>query len=455
MTGSPGKEGVRRDGYGPTSPIVGERGARTRRRIVAETLTLFETQGFHGTSVEGIAKAAGTSRATLYQYFASKEEIFVELLDECGSALMRVVRRIGPLGPTRLGFDNLHWWLGEWTYVHDKYATMFAQWAGIESTGQTIRPLVLGFSQAYDARIARRLETCELHGLAPTDAAIALTSIMHRFNYFRHLGLISTPGPDTLLDGLAVTVQLVLFPETPPDVFPVRPSAFPLVEPHPAPPPGRTTPHPDTPRIVDRTSDLRPRAARTARRLIDAGAVLFAERGYHATAVDDIAAASGHARGTFYKYFDEKLDLLLQLTLECGAAMGPLAASFAALDPADPDRRPLRDWLTDYLAFRARYVGVLRAWLEGTSRDPRLLDAVGEVAAELRDAALAVFARADRPYPIEPPIAAAVLGALLERMPEAIAERAADRPDAQIVEVMAAVIERGLLGASALGIAAL
>ena len=114
MTAQSENETFRREGYGPTSPAVGERGARTRQRIVEETLRLFEAQGFHATSVDGIAKAAGTSRSTLYQYFESKEQIFVELLDECGSALMRVVRRIGPLGPTRLGFDNLHWWLGEW-----------------------------------------------------------------------------------------------------------------------------------------------------------------------------------------------------------------------------------------------------------------------------------------------------------------------------------------------------
>jgi len=437
MTGTADRESLRRGGYGPTSPVVGERGARTRRRIVAETLTLFETQGFHGTSVDGIAKAAGTSRATLYQYFASKEEIFVELLDECGSALMRVVRRIGPLGPTRLGFDNLHWWLGEWTYVHDKYATMFAQWAGIETSGRRIRPMVIGFSQAYDARIARRLETCELDGLSPADAATAVTSIMHRFNYFRHLGLITGTNPDALLDGLAAAVQLVLFPNTPPEVFPVRAGATRV-------PPGvRTAVRSGTSVLTDRTANLRPRAARTARRLIDAGAALFAERGYHATGVDDIATASGHARGTFYKYFDEKLDLLLQLTRECAIAMGPLAESFAALEPGDTDRRPLRAWLADYLAFRARYLGVLRAWLEGTSRDPRLLAVVADVAADLREAALTVF---DRDCPIDPPVAAAVLGALLERMPDALTEQAADRPVSEIVELMATVIERGLLG---------
>ena len=131
---------LRRDGYWPASPVVGRRGARTRQRIVVETLKLFETQGFHSTSVDAIAKAAGTSRATLYQYFESKDQIFVELLDECGAALMRVVRRLGALGPTSEGFDNLHWWLGEWAWVYDKYATMFVQWASIDTPDTDPRP---------------------------------------------------------------------------------------------------------------------------------------------------------------------------------------------------------------------------------------------------------------------------------------------------------------------------
>jgi AcrR family transcriptional regulator len=449
MASEPGNAGFRREGYGLTSPVVGARGARTRQRIVAETLNLFEARGFHDTSVEEIARAAGTSRATLYQYFGSKEEIFVELLDECGSALMRVVRRIGPLGPTRLGFDNLHWWLGEWAYVYDKYATMFAQWAGIEAEGNTVRPLVTGFARAYDARIARRLETCDLRGLAPMDAATALTSIMHRFHYFRHLGLLSAPAPETLLDSLAVTLQLVLFPDTDPALFPASPAFAARV---PAPPPYPAGYRPGELLIGDRTAGLRPRAATTARRLIDSGATLFAERGYHATGVDDIATGSGHARGTFYKYFDEKLDLLLQLTGECAAAMRPLAAAFAALPPGDAGRDALRRWLADYLRFRARYLGVLRAWLEGTTRDPRLLTVVGGVAADLRNAVLTVFARAQGPATVNPvnpadPLAAvAVLGALLDRMPEALAERTVERTPTDTVEVLARVIERGLLG---------
>jgi AcrR family transcriptional regulator len=442
MTAQSENETFRREGYGPSSLAVGERGARTRQRIVEETLRLFETQGFHATSVEGIAKAAGTSRSTLYQYFESKEQIFVELLDECGSALMRVVRRIGPLGPTRLGFDNLHWWLGEWAYVYDKYATMFVQWASVDTPGTSVRPLVTGFTHSYNTRIAARLESSGITGMTAVDAAVAMTSIVHRFNYFRHMGLMPHRfTADQLLDGLAVFVQLLLFPDTPLEVFSV-------VE---LPPSASRRPESLVPsneafaQLPDRLAGVRPRAAATVRRLLDASALLFADRGYHGTGVDDVVSEAGFARGTFYKYFDEKLDLLLQLTRECADDMQALVSGFARIDPASPGGpAQLRDWMAGYLPFHARYLGVMRAWLEGTSRDPRLLAVVRESTRDMHLAALQVLGRVSRPHPLDPDVAAVIQGALLERMPEEVLQQDPDRPAADTVELIAAVMERGL-----------
>ncbi|GAB2983216.1 TetR/AcrR family transcriptional regulator [Amycolatopsis acidiphila] len=433
-------ETLRREGYGPTSLVVGQRGARTRQKIVEETLRLFESQGFHATSVDSIAKAAGTSRSTLYQYFESKEQIFVELLEECGSALMRVVRRIGPLGPTRLGFDNLHWWLGEWAYVYDKYATMFVQWASVDTPGTSVQPLVTGFVRSYDERIARRLESSEIAGLDPLDAALAMTSVVHRFNYFRHMGL--TPhrlSSEQLLDGLAVFVQLMLFPDTPLEVFDSieRPPRSKARAVRAAGKPGEEIP--------DRVAGLRPRAAATVRQLIDAGARLFADRGYHGTGVDDVVAEAGFARGTFYKYFDEKLDLLLQLTRECAIDMQESVARFARIDPAAPDGpRLLREWLTGYIPFHTRYLGVMRAWLEGSLQDPRLLGVVARSTRDMHLAALKVLAKVDRPHPLDADLAAVLQGALLERVPEAALQQDAARTPEAVVELIAAVMERSL-----------
>jgi len=438
---------LRRQGYWPSSPVVGTRGARTRQRIVAEALRLFEAQGFLATSVDSIAKAAGTSRAALYQYFESKEQIFVELIEECGSALMRVARRIGPLGPTRSGFDNLHWWLGEWAWVYDKYATVFAQWASIEAPGTAVRPLVAGFVRSYNARIAARLESSGVTGLDPADAALALTSTVHRFNYFRH-GTATLPPAEEAVDGLAVVMQLMLFPDTPAEALAdlagraattVRGLARrPLVGlDDPGPPAG------------GRPEELSPRAAATVHKIMEAGGRLFAERGYHGTSVDDVVAEAGFARTTFYKYFDEKADLLGRLADECSQAIVELTRRMALITVSPDGAAELRRWLADYLHFYRRYLGVFRAWVEGAAVDPRLVAAAERAYAARAAAVRAVLGRVVRPYLLDLGVASIVFLAVLDRLPQAVWDADPGAADARVIELMAAVVERGLLNDTA------
>ncbi|WP_299950568.1 TetR/AcrR family transcriptional regulator [uncultured Modestobacter sp.] len=435
-------EGVlRRSSYGPTSPMVGQRGARTRERIVSEALTLFAAQGFHGTSVHDISAAAEISRATFYQYFESKEEIFVQLLDECGGALVDVVRQLGPLGPTAEGFGNLYSWLLAWGQIYDKYSTMFVQWANVDSSGTAIRPLVTGFVESFDARVARRLKQTDLEGLSAPDAAVVLTSVVNRFNYLRHV----TSSPTTDLEGpshhLAVILQTVLFPSTPVEVTrralggqpdwsrPRAPSAAAGAAPVPGDVPDRFTP-------------LTARGATTVRELMDAGGRVFAERGYQRANVDDIVGVAGFARGTFYKYFDEKLDLLVALSDQCRGEAVQIAHTFEDVEPGDGEA--LRAWLTEYVDFHSRYVGVIRVWLERTPNHPALDRDRVLVLEAMRRALYAHLERVPRSQPLDLRVAEVFQVALLERLPETYRPRAKRGRTPQMVELMAQVLERGL-----------
>lgn len=49
-------------------------------RILAAASELFTRQGFHGTSTREIAALAGVSLGNIYNYFGTKEELFVSLL---------------------------------------------------------------------------------------------------------------------------------------------------------------------------------------------------------------------------------------------------------------------------------------------------------------------------------------------------------------------------------------
>lgn len=58
-----------------------------------------------------------------------------------------------------------------------------------------------------------------------------------------------------------------------------------------------------------RTLSTKGKATRLA--LEDAARTLFAERGFHGTTLSDITAAAGKSPAAFYRYFDDKEDLLV------------------------------------------------------------------------------------------------------------------------------------------------
>lgn len=56
-----------------------------------------------------------------------------------------------------------------------------------------------------------------------------------------------------------------------------------------------------------------PKGKKTSEKIIRAGRQLIIEKGYHKVVADDIAKSAGFSVGTFYSYFKDKRDLLIQL----------------------------------------------------------------------------------------------------------------------------------------------
>lgn len=437
---------VRRASYGPSSPAIGARGASTRSKITEVSLELFGRLGYFDTSVDAIAKGAGVSRATLYQYFKGKDEIFLELLNECGSALFRVARRIGPLGPDEVGFDNLNWWLGEWSWVFDKYSTMFVQWTAIASSDTKVRPEITRFVRSYNHRVAERLGASGLRGLDQEVAAMTMTALVHRINLFVHTNRAYGRTAKDAVDTLSVFLQLMLFPDTPPAVL----TSLRL---H-----GSTNPAadvdavelPDEPTveglsISERTASLSKRAVATVTALAEAGAAQFRARGYRSTSVDDIVEAADVARGTFYKYFSDKQDLLAAVAAEIYGAGKAFADRISHVDPIT-EEPTLRHWLATYVEFYDRYSGCIEAWAEAATDDPTIVG-IGEHGQVLMDLGAArMLIRRPGPYPFDPLVSALILRALVTRVPQAALDLPEPIDGDGLVELLISCLQRGFFG---------
>ena len=108
-----------------------------------------------------------------------------------------------------------------------------------------------------------------------------------------------------------------------------------------------------------------------ARRLEAAALELFAVRGFDAVTVDDLAAAGGVGRRTFFRYFPTKLDVVLG---ELDDALAALVRTLRAV-PADIDPvTAAREAFLQVNAYSDDDVPVLRRRL-------RLIETVPEVAA--------------------------------------------------------------------------
>ena len=104
--------------------------------------------------------------------------------------------------------------------------------------------------------------------------------------------------------------------------------------------------------------------------LVENGRDVFVQRGYHATRVDDLAAAAGVSHGVFYRYFENKDELAIVLTVR---AMRAVADAFVEIPDLTSENGPeLRRWLRRYNAAQSGEAAMIRVWVGAALEDARL-----------------------------------------------------------------------------------
>jgi AcrR family transcriptional regulator len=427
----------RRASYGPTSPKIGIRGAKTRQDILEAGLACFSEFGFHLTAVADLAKTAGISRATMYQYFKSKEEVFLELMTEAGAQLARVVRRLGRLGPTIDGFDNLHWWLGEWSWVFERYAPIFIEWANVNAPNAPIRSTVHGFNEFHTKHLSRAISTAGYTGDDPRTAAILCLALNNRYNYMR---CVYKPNmtDNQLLDSLATATQLFLFPDTPRSILESGPrSSLRTPEIHPNSYPiahlGAMGLLPTKSEQGDPSNfnHLSAAAKITVRRLLDSSAQVFSKNGFAASNIDLIVNEAGTARSTFYRYFDDKNQVLAALSSETAVAMVPLFERYPSV-VLNGNEDDLSEWLGNFLSVQRRYTGVLRVWTEGFPTSALLLGPSRDVVDEMGRSIVQTFGPR-RSYALHRGAMGMLFASILESFPNEALGSKVEPTDSQII----------------------
>jgi AcrR family transcriptional regulator len=427
---APTPDKMRRPGYAPAANVgVGRRGLHTRDRILACAAEVFLANGFHGTSLDTIAKAANASRATVYQYFAGKDDIFRELSAASERDVLAHGDRLGELGPTIDGVGALHRWLVEWATIYDTHAATFAEYPGI---GNELAVIDTGtVAEDFHHVVTQRLRGARVQGLDVDDAAAVLGRIPHMVNLYRHRTMFPLPARDVVSASLTVALQLMLFPETPAAVLRV-------VGPHDVRE-SVTTPLVVADRAESTPAVIDPPLSPIGQDVLSVSSALFAERGYYAVGMEDIAAAADLSRATLYRYFSTKVEILAELTRQATAEIEEHAAALPRTAAGS-----LIDWMLGYVRFHRTYRGVIRAWLDGTVAEQLSDAAVEHGVGAIHRAVGALLDTVELPAGLDDQVAGAVFLAVLGRMTEPTAATAPDS-DERAAELMANLLRRSLL----------
>src|ERR1700722_10242800 len=207
---------------------------------------------------------------------------------------------------------------------------------------------------------------------------------------------------------------------------------------HPASPvrPPRVEFGPDVGAMMQKEEAIRvgtdKRAALTA--LVENGRDVFVQRGYHATRVDDLAAAAGVSHGVFYRYFENKNELAIVLTVR---AMRSVSDTFVGIpDLKSPNGPELRRWFRRYNAAQSGEAAMIRVWVDAALEDARMRSLSAAALDWGRRRMVRILGGGDGgDVDIEAVVMVALLGAFGSQPRSAAA-----------VDAAANIVERGLIG---------
>jgi AcrR family transcriptional regulator len=83
------------------------KGLETRRRLLDAAERVFGELGFYDASIVKITEAAGVAQGTFYLYFASKQEIFEELVRDLNARVRHAMQKSAAQGRDRIEAERL------------------------------------------------------------------------------------------------------------------------------------------------------------------------------------------------------------------------------------------------------------------------------------------------------------------------------------------------------------
>jgi AcrR family transcriptional regulator len=132
--------------------------------------------------------------------------------------------------------------------------------------------------------------------------------------------------------------------------------------------------------VATGTTSARLTGSERRERILAAAAEAFAERGYHAASVGQVAEAAGITKPVVYDHFPSKHELFVELMESAREELSARAADAMGGDAPLEDR--LRVGVTAFFSYVEEYPATARVLFTPPTGEPALLDAARRVQAE-------------------------------------------------------------------------
>jgi AcrR family transcriptional regulator len=190
--------------------VLRARGQRTRKRLLDAGAAVFARKGFHAARVDDVVAAAHSSHGTFYLYFASKEDLFDQLVGEVATELQALIDELPAITDTHRGRTGLRAWLARVSDVYERHGAVIRTWTEAELAGDPVGRQGDDVLAGLTAALTRRVRVPRRSGLDPTIATLAVMMMVERFNYYAATGQVDATR-DELLDTLTDVIMAAVF----------------------------------------------------------------------------------------------------------------------------------------------------------------------------------------------------------------------------------------------------
>lgn len=186
---------------------IGQRGQRTRRRLLDATAALLATHGIRDLRVVDIAREVGTSPATFYQYFRDAQDAVLVLAEEVGEEGRSLAAWLEPSWDGAEGLDHARRLVDGFVEHWDRHRAVLrtrnlAAQEGDERFREVRNRANHEFLVGFEAKIERSRRRGRVPAeLSPLAAAAALVALIERMAAFHRdlepLGITRTELVET------------------------------------------------------------------------------------------------------------------------------------------------------------------------------------------------------------------------------------------------------------------